>query len=221
MLSRVNDAVKAVGHQIMDTDQLNDWRSLDESKLRFEMTSCILGSLVSAESANRAATRIANAGLLEPGRRVNDETAQNISDLLRNSDGKSGYRFYKSRAKYIASTLQNLESVNLTTHLDESTTAREARAIVTQNVIGFGPKQTSLFLRNIGYTYELGILDAHVLKFMKMNGLYTGDIPTGFTFKKYTQIEEELIDFARDVDIPVGILDQAIWIVMRVMRSMN
>lgn len=221
MISRVNEAVRAVGLQIMDSTQANDWRSLSESQLRFEMTSCILGSLVTAELANKATKRIAQAGLLAPDRRVNEGTARKISDLLRNIEGKSGYRFYKSRAKYIACTLQNLQSVSLMSLLDKSTTPNEARSIVTHTVMGFGPKQTSLFLRNIGYTHELGILDAHVLNYMKLNGLYSGDIPNGFTYRQYTRIEAKLIDFAHTFCIPVGILDQAIWIVMRTMRSMN
>lgn len=221
MLSRINEAVKAVGLQIMDSTQLGDWRSLDESKLRFEMTSCILGSLVSAEIANRAATRIAKAGLLNQDCSINANTEQKISNLLRNIGGKSGYRFYKSKAKYITHTLQNLKRISLTELLDKPTTPTEARLIIANTIVGFGPKQTSLFLRNIGYTYELGILDAHVLKFMKMNGLYSGDIPSGFTSRQYSLIEENLIDFAHNFGMPVGMLDQAIWIVMRVIRSMN
>ncbi|GLS17013.1 hypothetical protein GCM10007874_00280 [Labrys miyagiensis] len=81
---------------------------------------------------------------------------------------------------------------------------------------GFGPKQASMFLRNTGVSYDLAILDRHVLDYMRLIGLRTAQSKPLTTMKRYRCDELSMCDHARALGFPVGILDWAIWIVMRV-----
>ena len=73
-----------------------------------------------------------------------------------------------------------------------------------------------MFLRNVGVSYDLAILDRHVLNYMSALGIYAGSNLSIGCLTRYRQYEVVLRDHAEDLDCPVGLLDWAIWIVMRV-----
>ena len=73
-----------------------------------------------------------------------------------------------------------------------------------------------MFLRNAGLSYNLAILDRHVLNYMSAIGLYSGKKQSIATLSQYQRHETTLRDHADDMNCPVGLLDWAIWIVMRV-----
>ena len=81
---------------------------------------------------------------------------------------------------------------------------------------GLGPKQASMFLRNVGISYELAILDRHVLNYMTALGIYSGKTLSISGLTQYRQYEIALREHARGLNCAVGMLDWAIWIVMRV-----
>jgi len=81
--------------------------------------------------------------------------------------------------------------------------------------VGIGPKQASLFLRNIGYAENLAILDTHILKYMKVVGLVPQILKTVSYSPKYEDIERILINYATKFKESLACLDTAIWIVMR------
>jgi N-glycosylase/DNA lyase len=85
-----------------------------------------------------------------------------------------------------------------------------------KSAIGIGPKQASLFLRNIGYTDELAILDKHVLAYMGISGLAVNLKKAVNSLKGYKDLENILQTHARKFGLSLGYVDQAIWIVMRV-----
>jgi N-glycosylase/DNA lyase len=82
--------------------------------------------------------------------------------------------------------------------------------------VGIGPKQASLFLRNIGFTEELAIFDTHLLRFMSLFGLFDQDIRPISSLRNYENLENHLRDYAKSAGYSLGCVDQAIWIVMRV-----
>lgn len=99
----------------------------------------------------------------------------------------------------------------LTSCIDE----RTARARIMSVAVGIGPKQASLFLRNIGYAENLAILDTHILKYMKVVGLVPQILKTVSYSPKYEDIERILINYATKFKESLACLDTAIWIVMR------
>nr|WP_207768743.1 hypothetical protein [Pelagivirga sediminicola] len=103
--------------------------------------------------------------------------------------------------------------------LEEFTTAEDARKWLVDNAPGLGPKQASMFLRNVGLSYDLAILDRHVLEYMELLGLNSAHSRSVQSISGYVDTEVVLRAHARDSDCPVGILDWAIWIVMRVIKQ--
>nr|WP_259668157.1 hypothetical protein [Rhizobium lentis] len=76
-----------------------------------------------------------------------------------------------------------------------------------------------MFLRNSGVTYSLAVLDRHVLDFMKEMGLYSGPSNHISGLSAYGRYESDLRSYAERLGAAVGLLDWAIWIVMRVFKG--
>jgi len=198
-----------------------------EAELLFELVACILGSQVSYEVALAAAEEIRNVGLLEnPIKQYCFPVYEKaIYDILRQPLHNPGwaptgkrYRFPKIRANYISRTIWAIYSNGgtLKGKLQACKTAREARRSILEIGVGIGPKQASLFLRNIGYTEELAILDTHLLRFMRLFGLFHQAIKPISSLQNYETLENRLRNYAKRTGYSLGCLDQAIWIVMRV-----
>lgn len=82
----------------------------------------------------------------------------------------------------------------------------ERRIRFADIVKGLGMKESSHFLRNVGFGARLAILDRHV--FRKMIALGALDsLPKSITRKKYLEIEQTLTRFAEYINIPLEALD--------------
>ena len=77
---------------------------------------------------------------------------------------------------------------------------------LVKHVKGLGYKEASHFLRNIGYSSELAILDRHVLKNLKKHGVISRIAP--LTPKRYRATNEKV---AKQVGISMGELDLLFW----------
>ncbi|WP_419600764.1 hypothetical protein, partial [Thiolapillus sp.] len=96
--------------------------------------------------------------------------------------------------------------------------AKEARELLVKNVWGFGPKQASLFLRRVGYCAELAALDTHILDYLR---LARGIDPKPSALSRlasYERVEKEFQRVASDFGHPVGCVDLAMWVTMRVAK---
>jgi N-glycosylase/DNA lyase len=78
-----------------------------------------------------------------------------------------------------------------------------------ENVKGLGYKESSHFLRNIGYR-NLAILDRHILKNLEKFGAIR-TIPKSLTRKQYLKLEKQFHRFADAVGIPLDELDLLFW----------
>jgi N-glycosylase/DNA lyase len=84
---------------------------------------------------------------------------------------------------------------------------------------GLGPKQASMFLRNVGYYGDFAVLDKHVIDYMKIMGL-TYDLGNNFSsMTSYQLIENKLKSYAETYNISLLHLDLAIWTTMRSLKS--
>jgi N-glycosylase/DNA lyase len=82
---------------------------------------------------------------------------------------------------------------------------------------GVGPKQASLFLRNVGFANDLAVLDVHVLRYMDKMDLAPAITQIVHTLEGYERIELAFCKHARDLGFPPLCFDLAVWIVMRVL----
>ena len=85
---------------------------------------------------------------------------------------------------------------------------KKVREELVRDVVGFGFKEASHFLRNIGFGGNLAIIDRHIKNQLIKYGVIADDVSSAsITKKRYYEIEEKMIQFAHKIKIPVDILD--------------
>ncbi|KII15428.1 DNA lyase [Phaeobacter sp. S60] len=196
----------------------------DERALWWELSACVLSSQVPYALATAAADAIDKSGVLYRSHHCGD-VGNAIHGILRTPLKVGGrerlYRFPLVRAVQLerihSSVLSNTDS--LSTLLTGFATANQARRWLVDNAHGIGPKQASMFLRNVALTYDLAIIDRHVLDYMSLTGLHSKGGSAVNSLKHYLPLEDVLRVHAEDLKCPVGILDWAIWIVMRIAKQ--
>lgn len=193
----------------------------DEYSLRRELVACILSSQVRHEMATSALERIERAGLLgdkwwlETNEMFESKVLEVLARHTTHDQLACGYRFPNVRANQLAKTRNALLKRNVTDRISDTVGGRQMRLAFIEDIAGLGPKQASMFLRNIGKTYDIAVLDAHVLRFMQLQNLlqqscfYVGRITV------YERIEMTLKKYSEKLGFRVGLLDRAIWATMR------
>lgn len=119
---------------------------------------------------------------------------------------KLGHRFPEARAKYIVEARRWVDS--LRSILKSFQVETELRQWLAENVKGLGYKESSHFLRNIGYE-DLAILDFHILDLLVKYKLI--ERPRTLTKKQYLEIEELLRRIARRLDMSLAEMDLYLW----------
>ena len=80
-----------------------------------------------------------------------------------------------------------------------------------ERIQGMGLKESSMLLRNIGYSRGLAIIDIHVLHFLISSGLIRHNNYRIQDTKTYLHLEALLKKFASIYRLDMSILDVAIW----------
>ncbi len=186
---------------------------------------CILSSQVPYSLAQAATNAIMSSGtLLRPIKSDEElfaDLLQSLNKKLQVGNSRRRYRFPVARAQQLAATKIAVTKGfgSLTQLLDFFEDPDLTRAWLVKNAPGMGPKQASMFLRNVGYTYELAILDRHVLNYMAEVGILKTDKTAISGILRYREYEGLLQDHAAVLGTKIGLLDWAIWIVMRAKQS--
>ncbi|MDH5686092.1 MAG: N-glycosylase/DNA lyase [Hadesarchaea archaeon] len=125
---------------------------------------------------------------------------------LRHKLRAAGHRFSNTRAHFIfeARRFRNIKNI-----IERFKDARQARGWLVENVRGLGYKESSHFLRNVGFD-ELAILDRHVLSVLHEYGLID-EVPRSLTRGRYMDIEEKLVGLAEKLGLTLGELDLYLW----------
>lgn len=207
------------------TRATGDWREFD---LRKELVACVLGSQVRYESAFSAIENLEWAGLLDDvwwvgNRRDDFETRVFgvLSGQRYDLPFRNGYRFPKTRANQLVLARDVLARNPLSIRLESDMAPKRLRQDLVAAIPGLGPKQASMFLRNIGRSYELAILDTHLLRFMVLQELlHENQVHVG-TLTGYERAERVVVGYADTLGYPAGYLDLAIWATMKAARELN
>lgn len=194
-----------------------------ESQLWWELSACVLSSQVPYALAVSAADAIDRENLLTDPADA-DGLAVRLEDVLREplavEGGWRAYRFPKARSSQLATThlAVRRHAGTLSSLINKFEDAAGVRDWLVAHAPGLGPKQASMFLRNAGLSYDLAILDRHVLDYMSELRLCSGTRGFVSGLSQYRRHEAILRGHAVQFACPVGMLDWAIWIVMRVAR---
>jgi N-glycosylase/DNA lyase len=119
---------------------------------------------------------------------------------------EGGHRFPKARAAYIVEARKHYHELTelLATEKDD----RKIREWLFKNVKGLGMKESSHFLRNLGYG-NVAIVDFHIVDLLEREGLIKR--PKTLTPRKYLEIEGVLEDIGRKAGMSLGDLDLYLW----------
>jgi len=167
-----------------------------------ELCYCILTAGSSAKMGMRTVEALRDI-LLEGSERSLQQRAQ-----------KHRVRFWRVRPSYIFQTREYLKTVcglrlgELLDSFEDPLSRREFFA-GNRSIKGLGYKESSHFLRNIGFS-GYAILDKHIVNSLREMGIITKRMkPT--TRAGYLEIEKRLAAFAREIEIDIDHLDLLLW----------
>jgi len=116
-----------------------------------------------------------------------------------------GIRFPNVKAERIIEAREKFPELKKNLNLSSG----ELREWLMKNIKGLGLKESSHFMRNIGFK-GLPIIDAHIQNFLRKIGYY--DKAESLTKKRYSEIENKFLELSKELNIPIEELDIAIWL---------
>ncbi|MBU0756633.1 MAG: N-glycosylase/DNA lyase [Nanoarchaeota archaeon] len=134
-------------------------------------------------------------------------------DLV-NTIQKNKHRFHNNKAKYIVEARCHVDiKKKIANQIKEggkgSGGEMFAREWLVKNIKGIGYKESSHFLRNVGYQ-NLAILDRHIINLMLDHKLIK-DKPKALTKKNYLEIEKKFSKLAQSIKMNCAELDLYMW----------
>lgn len=225
ILSQINNAVVGLCQDISDSIVRKSWRNMSEREIVRELVLCILGGGVKYEIAVSYAKAIERSRCLSKKHSNNQELLEDsVSEILNNSvesywGGKSfkRYRYPNVRAKYIAVSYTGIikKYGSFKGLLEKQICVFDLRKVLVELCSGVGPKQASHFIKNVGYSDDLAIIDTHILKYMNIANYKLSNVSQLNDLNKYERIELLYKKSIRNFEYPVSVVDQAMWFVMR------
>jgi len=154
-----------------------------DREIFFELCFCILAANTSSKMASRVVEGADNI-LIESSY---EELNKRLKEL--------SCRFYNRRSEYI------FYARNVPIKFD--------REYLVKNIKGLGYKESSHFLRNIGFS-DYAILDKHILRSLHEFRVID-ELPKSLNRKRYLEIEEKMKIWSKEINIPMNELDLVLW----------
>jgi N-glycosylase/DNA lyase len=137
-----------------------------------------------------------------------------VAEILR----ERGVRFHRNKARYIITNREIFypETKNKIYALIKNKPnkplidVRDARDELQKKVFGWGLKEASHFLRNVGKGNSICILDRHIMRQLVLYNVIK-EIPASITGTAYHEIEKKMLSFAEKESIPADALDLIFW----------
>ncbi|MDD1750791.1 MAG: N-glycosylase/DNA lyase [Methanothrix sp.] len=174
------------------------WEAASDEELFKELVFCLLTPQSKAKTCWKAVQRLDRKCMMAE------------TEPTRISEELVGVRFNHRKGEYICLARNMFSSRSLRATLAGFTNAVAAREWLVENVKGLGYKEASHFIRNIGLSEDLAILDRHILKNLALLGVIK-EVPSSPTKKMYLDIERKMTAFSKEAKIPMGHLDLLLW----------
>jgi len=174
----------------------------EDREIFSELCFCILTANANALSCNEAIKELKGTRLLFEG------CADAIKPKL-----KGRARFHNKKAEFIVAA-RNLFTRSRRIKIKDRLNVNDiiaTRDWLVWNIKGYGYKEASHFLRNIGLGKDIAILDRHILKNLKKYGVIGNVPPSVGSRKAYLDIEEKMRNFSKEIGIPLPDLDLLLW----------
>jgi len=161
-------------------------------------------------------TKVVNLRSLEYSSDVDDLTADISDEKVEHILRKHNIRFPRQKVK-VVKAVRSVDWMKMICSLEELcggglTKEREARARIMHEVFGMGWKTTSDFLKDIGFSRQLAVLDSRNLNFLKSVGLTYESLKASMLSNPHVYYELENIEneVADQLGITVSDLDERI-----------
>ena len=180
---------------LVDT-RIKEFKEIDRGSgddLFNELCFCVLTANFNAEKCIKIQREIGEEFLTLS----EEELAKKLAEL--------GHRYPNTRAKYISESAKYKDSLK---NIIQSSDGKELREWLVKNIKGFGYKEASHFLRNIGFD-DYAIIDFHIVDILVRYNLIKR--PKSLSKKRYLEIENILKDIARKLDFSLAELDLYLW----------
>jgi N-glycosylase/DNA lyase len=178
--------------------RLADFSSVPTSGYFYELAYCLLTPQSSAVNADAVVAKLRAGGFFE--------RAFDAEHLLR--EPAHYIRFHRVKARRLLEAREKyVETMEI---LSARLAPHDLRAALVRHVNGFGLKEATHFMRNIGRSGGLAILDRHILRNLKRFGVIRS-IPATLTTKRYLSIERRFARLADEIGIPIDELDLLFW----------
>ena len=184
--------------------RLRDFRNVygeSDEKIFEELCFCLMTPQTKAKSAAKDIDKLKEKNLLLTG------SAEQLKPWM------ASIRFNNNKSQYIVEAREMFSEngqVKIKEKLEQLGSPLAMREWLVKNVKGYGLKEASHFLRNIGFGDDIAILDRHILKHLVRNEVIP-ETPKSLTEKKYLEIEEKMKRFASQAGIPMAHLDLVWW----------
>lgn len=173
--------------------EFKQFRQKTKNEIFKELCFCILTANFNAEKTIKIQKQIGNGFLT-------------LSESqLTNKLKELGHRHPFIRTKYIIEARKHKNSLkNILSSLNEI----ELREFLVKNIKGLGYKESSHFLRNIGYE-NFAIIDFHIINLLVKYNLIKK--PKTLTKQRYLEIESLLKEIANKLNLNLAELDLYLW----------
>jgi len=144
---------------------------------------------------------------------LNDKKLLFTASAKEISKNINNVRFQNNKANFLVQARKQFTSngkLNIKKFLKSFDNPVTLRKWIIDNIKGIGYKEAGHFLRNIGLGLDLAILDRHILRNLKFYNAID-EIPSTLTPKIYLETEQKMIDFCKDIKIPMSHMDLLMW----------
>ena len=177
-------------------NRIEEFKNIDRNsndELFKELCFCILTANYNAEKSIKIQNEIGGV--------FSTDSKQGLAKKLQ----YQGHRFPNTRAEYI---LCSREHKNKLKEVIKSSSKNTLREWLVKNIKGLGYKESSHFLRNIGFD-DYAIIDFHIIDILAENNIITK--PKCITKTKYLEIEKKLKKLAEKTNLTLSELDLYLW----------
>ncbi|PIN93315.1 DNA lyase [Candidatus Pacearchaeota archaeon CG10_big_fil_rev_8_21_14_0_10_31_24] len=174
---------------------LNNFQNLSKEREFKEFIFCMLTPQSNAKKCWEAIEQISN---------LNKLNNLNIVNIL-----KTKTRFHNNKT---ISILKAKDTWNQIYSNLKNQNKLETRNNLAKQVRGYGLKEASHFLRNIGQSNnEIAILDRHIIRNLAEIGIIKKEDSKIKNQKHYLELEQKFLKFSKEINIPIDHLDLLFW----------
>jgi N-glycosylase/DNA lyase len=196
-IEKINQLKKTELKKQIDT-RIREFESVlsqkDKDQIFNELCFCILTANFKAEKSIQIQNKLQN----EFSTLKENKLAIKLKQL--------GHRFPNMRAKFIIEARKNKQKLIEILSLNEL----DARDWLVENIKGLGMKESSHFLRNIGFK-NIAIVDFHIIDLLVKENLIQKPKSKSLTKKQYLEIEQVLKQLVIKANLNLAELDLYLW----------